>query len=90
MLHLLLALLTHMRKATLKAHYDLLKEYKQGLLVDADLEEEIELYEETLVEVGESSSTTVDVSVPESNEPKFVPSELQSNVDPPEGRETQP
>lgn len=29
-------------KATLKAHYELLKEHKQGLLVDADVVEEID------------------------------------------------
>ncbi|GMN26889.1 hypothetical protein TIFTF001_040928 [Ficus carica] len=68
-------------KATLKAHYDLLKEYKQGLLVDADVEEEIELYEDSPAEAEESSSAPADVSAPTLNEPKPV-SEPQSNVDP--------
>ncbi|GMN46217.1 hypothetical protein TIFTF001_015405 [Ficus carica] len=44
-------------KATLKARYELLKEYKQGLLVDADVAEEIDLYEESLAEAKASSST---------------------------------
>ncbi|GMN66710.1 hypothetical protein TIFTF001_035771 [Ficus carica] len=42
------------KKATLKARYDLLKE--QGLLVDAEVDEEIELYEDTLDDAGCSSS----------------------------------
>ncbi|GMN19240.1 hypothetical protein TIFTF001_045151 [Ficus carica] len=77
------------KKATLKARYDLLKEYKQGLLVDADVEEEIELYEESLAEVGDSSSTPVAVTAPTTNEPEPVAVEPLSNVDPSEGRETQ-
>ncbi|GMN58182.1 hypothetical protein TIFTF001_027287 [Ficus carica] len=43
-------------RATLKARYDLLKEYKQGLIVDAEVDEEIELYEDSLDETGTSSS----------------------------------
>ena len=35
-------------RTTLKTRYDLLKEYKKGLLVDADVEEEIELFEDPL------------------------------------------
>ncbi|GMN21558.1 hypothetical protein TIFTF001_040054 [Ficus carica] len=42
-------LVTHIvdeyEKGTLKARYELLKEYKQGLLVDANVVEEIKLYE---------------------------------------------
>ena len=32
-------------RATVKARYDLLKEYKHGLLVEAEIDEEIEVYE---------------------------------------------
>ena len=32
-------------RATVKARYDLLKDYKQGLLVEAEIDEEIEVYE---------------------------------------------
>lgn len=46
-------------RAIVKARYDLLKEYKQGLLVDAEVDKEIELYEEI---EGAGTST----SVPES------------------------
>ncbi|GMN46179.1 hypothetical protein TIFTF001_015363 [Ficus carica] len=59
-------------RATLKAQYYLLKEYKQGLLVDADVEEEIELYEDSLAEVGGSSSAPVDVAAPTSNKPEPI------------------
>ncbi|GMN74977.1 hypothetical protein TIFTF001_052494 [Ficus carica] len=38
-------------KANLKDHYEFLKEYKQGLLIDADVVEEIKLYEESLAKV---------------------------------------
>ncbi|GMN47593.1 hypothetical protein TIFTF001_016757 [Ficus carica] len=75
-------------RATLKARYDLLKEYKQGLLVDADVEEEIELYEDSLAEAGASSSAPVDVDVPVLNEPEPAEVEPPSNVDPLEDRET--
>lgn len=37
-------------KATIKARYELLKKYKQGLLVERDIDEEIKLYEESLIE----------------------------------------
>ncbi|GMN59430.1 hypothetical protein TIFTF001_028527 [Ficus carica] len=43
-------------KATLKDRYELLKEYKQGLLIDNDVDEEIELYEETTTEAGVPTS----------------------------------
>ncbi|GMN22645.1 hypothetical protein TIFTF001_040303 [Ficus carica] len=59
-------------RATLKARYDLLKEYKQGLLVDAEVDEEIELYEESLDEAGTSSSAPAQ----ESNEPRTSNIEL--------------
>ncbi|GMN67951.1 hypothetical protein TIFTF001_037011 [Ficus carica] len=44
-------------KATLKARYELLKEYKQGLFVYVNVEEEIELYEESNPEAGAPIST---------------------------------
>ena len=70
-------------RATLKARYDLLKEYKQGLLVDADIDEEIELYEES-----QEESAPTDKPVPATNneEPVFV--EPPATVDPLEDRET--
>ncbi|GMN25906.1 hypothetical protein TIFTF001_046000 [Ficus carica] len=65
-------------RATLKARYDLLKEYKQGLLVDAEVDEEIELYEESLDEAGTSSSAPTQ----ESNEPRTLNVELPVQADP--------
>ena len=75
-------------RATLKAHYDILKELKQGLFVDADVKEEIEMYEDFLTEARASSSAPVDVVVPTSNEPELVPVEPLSSVDPSEDHET--
>ncbi|GMN71569.1 hypothetical protein TIFTF001_054118 [Ficus carica] len=52
-------------KATFKARYELLKEYKQGLLVDVDAAEEIELNKKSLAEAEASTSaprTTVEPS----------------------------
>ncbi|GMN20652.1 hypothetical protein TIFTF001_039963 [Ficus carica] len=49
-------------KATLKARYDILKEYKQGLLVDTKVNKEIELYEDALDETGASSSVPAPAS----------------------------
>ncbi|GMN64911.1 hypothetical protein TIFTF001_033985 [Ficus carica] len=49
-----------------------LQKYKQGLLIDAGVEEEIELYEDSPAEAGESSSAPADVSAPSLNEPKHV------------------
>ncbi|GMN58511.1 hypothetical protein TIFTF001_027600 [Ficus carica] len=46
-------------RATLKARYELLKEYKQGLLVDAEVDEEIELFEESAAEVGDPLSAPI-------------------------------
>ncbi|GMN47401.1 hypothetical protein TIFTF001_016571 [Ficus carica] len=62
-------------KATLKARYDLLKEYKQGLIVDAEVDEEIELYEEFLDEAGCSSAAPAEGAMPASDEqgPIFTP-----------------
>ncbi|GMN64098.1 hypothetical protein TIFTF001_033185 [Ficus carica] len=44
-------------KATFKAHYKLLKVYKQGLLVDGDVDEKILLHEESLAKAKASTST---------------------------------
>ncbi|GMN66446.1 hypothetical protein TIFTF001_035532 [Ficus carica] len=51
-----LKILDAFEKATLKARYDFLKEYKQGLFVEAEVDEEIELYEESPDEAGCSSA----------------------------------
>ena len=75
-------------RATFKAHYDILKEYKKGLLVDADVEEEIELFEDSLAETRDSSSAAVAATAPTSNEPEPVSVEPPSNVDPSKSRET--
>ncbi|GMN45104.1 hypothetical protein TIFTF001_014289 [Ficus carica] len=75
-------------RVTLKARYDLLKEYKQGLLVDADIEEEIELYEDSLSEAGGSSSAPADVAMPTSSELEPTDVEPPINADPLEDRET--
>ncbi|GMN59299.1 hypothetical protein TIFTF001_028400 [Ficus carica] len=57
-------------KATLKALYELLKEYKQGFLGDVDVVEEIELYEESLTEAKASTSTpTTNVEPPTAGVP---------------------
>ncbi|GMN69986.1 hypothetical protein TIFTF001_039033 [Ficus carica] len=52
-------------KATIKARYDLLKEYKQGLFIEAEIDEVIELYED---EAGYSSSAPADEITPASND----------------------
>ncbi|GMN70506.1 hypothetical protein TIFTF001_039549 [Ficus carica] len=65
-------------RATLKARYDLLKEYKQGLLVDAEVDEEIQLYDESLDEAGTLSSAPAQ----ESNEPRTLNVELPVQADP--------
>ncbi|GMN60133.1 hypothetical protein TIFTF001_029232 [Ficus carica] len=67
--------------ATLKARYDLLKEYKQGLLVNAEVDDEIELYEDTLDEAGCSSSAPADITVPASNDQGPSGVEPPVNVD---------
>ena len=75
-------------KATLKARYDLLKEYKQGLLVDAEVDEDIELYEDTLDKVGYSSSALAERAMPTLNEQGPAGAELPANVNPSEDRQT--
>lgn len=53
----IIGIVTHIvseyEKATLNGHYELLKDYKQGLFIDDDVNEEIELYEETTAKVGD-------------------------------------
>ncbi|GMN62576.1 hypothetical protein TIFTF001_031639 [Ficus carica] len=75
-------------RAALKARYDLLKEYKQGLFIDANVKEEIELYEDSLIEARGSSFAPVDVAAPTSNEPEPTDVKPPNNVDPSEYRET--
>ncbi|GMN64234.1 hypothetical protein TIFTF001_033310 [Ficus carica] len=59
---------SHGRQPTLKERYDLLKEYKQGLFVDTDVDEEIKLYEDSLTEARGPSSAPADVAVPTLND----------------------
>ena len=74
-------------KATLKARFDILKDYKKGLLVEAEVDEEIELYEDMFDEVGCSSAAPAGVTEPASNvEPTGI--DPPAAVDP-EERETQ-
>ncbi|GMN65634.1 hypothetical protein TIFTF001_034703 [Ficus carica] len=40
---LAIQILDAFEKATIKARYDLLKQYKQGLFVEAEIEEELDL-----------------------------------------------
>ncbi|GMN65352.1 hypothetical protein TIFTF001_034417 [Ficus carica] len=75
-------------KSTLKARYDLLKEYKQGLLVDAEVDDEIELYKDTLDKAGCSSSALADKTIPASNDQGPSGVEPPVNADPSEDRET--
>ncbi|GMN51390.1 hypothetical protein TIFTF001_020552 [Ficus carica] len=72
--------------ATLKARYDLLKEYKQGFLVDAEVDDEIELYEDTLDEAGCSSSVPIE-ALPVSNDQGPSGVKPQVNADPSEDLE---
>ncbi|GMN61291.1 hypothetical protein TIFTF001_030442 [Ficus carica] len=71
-------------RATLKAHYELLKEYRRGLLVNADVDEEIELFEESTAEVGDppsapsSSIEQVATVAPTADEPRHVAVERYS------------
>ena len=75
-------------RATLKPWYDLLKEYKQGLLIDAEVEEEIKLYEDSLAEARDSSSALDTAAAPKSNEPEPVAIMPPSNANLSEGQET--
>ena len=82
-------------RATLKARYELLKEYKQGLLIDAEVDEEIELFEESLAETGDSLSVpntsieSVAIAAPTASEPRPVAVEPPTYVNPPDGLEVQ-
>ena len=62
-------------KATVKARYDILKDYKAGLLDDTQVNEEIEMFEEDYPE--EARSLSAPASVPIETEP--------ANVDQPAG-----
>ena len=75
--------------ATLKTRYDLLKVYKQGLIVNADVKQEIELHEDSLTEAETSSSAPDAAAAPISNEPEplAVKPPLPPSVDPSEGQE---
>ncbi|GMN23839.1 hypothetical protein TIFTF001_040502 [Ficus carica] len=74
-------------RATLKARNDLLKKFRQGLLVDVEVEEEIEMYKDYVAEAGDSLSAPV-TAAPTVNEPEPVIAEPLSNVDPSKGHET--
>jgi chromosome segregation ATPase len=74
-------------KATLKARYDLLKEYKRGLLVDAEVDEEIELYEEGPDEAGCSSAAPAEDDMPASSEQEHTEAEPPVEAAPEEGHE---
>ncbi|GMN22944.1 hypothetical protein TIFTF001_043604 [Ficus carica] len=65
-------------KATLKARYDILKEYKAGLLDDAQIDEEIEMFEEDYPDEVRSLST-VPASAPAEAEPANVEPPVQAN-----------
>ncbi|GMN21737.1 hypothetical protein TIFTF001_043380 [Ficus carica] len=61
-------------KATIKARYDILKDYKAGLLDEAQIDEEIEMFEEDYPEEVRSLLSV----------PALVPTEIEpSNVEPP-------
>ncbi|GMN28337.1 hypothetical protein TIFTF001_041153 [Ficus carica] len=61
-------------KATLKARYDILKDYKAGLLDEAQIDEEIEMFEEDYPDEARSLSAV----------PKSMPAEAENaNVEPP-------
>ncbi|GMN49255.1 hypothetical protein TIFTF001_018410 [Ficus carica] len=71
-------------KATLKARYDILKDYKAGLLDEAQIDEEIEMFEEDYPDEVRSLST-VPASAPTEAEPADVEPPAQAN--PSEDRE---
>ncbi|GMN49580.1 hypothetical protein TIFTF001_018746 [Ficus carica] len=80
-------------KATLKAHYELLKEYKQGLLVDADIAEKIELYKESIAKAEaltsapntnvEPPTAVIPASTDEINPVAFKPSTTDGPIEDP-------
>ena len=71
----------------MKARYNLLKEYKQGLLVDAEVDEEIELYEESFNEAGCSSAAPANRAMPASSEQGPIGDVPHIDVNPSEDRE---
>ncbi|GMN19507.1 hypothetical protein TIFTF001_042887 [Ficus carica] len=71
--------------ATFKARYDILKDYKAGLLDEAQIDEEIEMFEEDNPEEVRSLSS-VPTSAPTEAEPSNVEPPAQAN--PSEDRET--
>ncbi|GMN69387.1 hypothetical protein TIFTF001_038437 [Ficus carica] len=72
-------------KATFKARYNILKDYKAGLLDEAQIDEEIEMFEEDYPEEVRSLSS-VPASAPTEAEPSKVEPPAQAN--PSEDRET--
>ncbi|GMN47464.1 hypothetical protein TIFTF001_016628 [Ficus carica] len=72
-------------KATIKARYDILKDYKAGLLDEAQIDEEIEMFEEDYPEEVRSLSY-VPALAPTETEPSNV--EPPSQANPSEVRET--
>ncbi|GMN21095.1 hypothetical protein TIFTF001_040034 [Ficus carica] len=72
-------------KATIKARYDILKDYKAGLLDEAQIDEEIEMFEEDYPEEVRSLSS-VPALAPTEAEPSNVEPPAQAN--PSEDRET--
>ncbi|GMN22178.1 hypothetical protein TIFTF001_043469 [Ficus carica] len=71
-------------KATFKARYDILKDYKAGLLDEAQIDEEIEMFEEDYPDEVRSLSS-VPASEPTEAEPANVEPPVQAN--PSEDRE---
>ncbi|GMN62715.1 hypothetical protein TIFTF001_031796 [Ficus carica] len=67
-------------KATIKARYDLLKQYKQGLFVDAEIEEELDVWKDEFE--GPSSAPAITIE-PTSNDTG------KSGVEPPAHEELQ-
>ncbi|GMN66222.1 hypothetical protein TIFTF001_035287 [Ficus carica] len=62
-------------KATFKARYDILKDYREGLLNEALIDEEIEMYEEDYPDEARCSS-----AVPSSAPTKAGPSDVEPSV----------
>ncbi|GMN55539.1 hypothetical protein TIFTF001_024649 [Ficus carica] len=62
-------------KATFKARYDILKDYREGLLNEALIDEEIEMYEEDYPDEAKRSS-----AVPSSTPTKAGPSDVKPPI----------
>ena len=65
-------------KATIKARYDILKDYTAGLLDDTQVKEEIEMFEEDYPE--EARSLSVPASAPNATEPSNVNQPAEANL----------